>query len=104
MDRPTVAVLGAGSMGEIFAQGLLRAGWETSEIILVTRRPERVRDLALFNLAIDSKLRACDLVRLRVSDISHGNRVSRRAIVMQRKTRRPVQFEITDQSQFAIRT
>jgi integrase len=64
---------------------------------------ERVRDLALFNLAIDSKLRACDLVRLRVSDISHGNRVSRRAIVMQRKTRRPVQFEITDQSQFAIR-
>ncbi len=64
---------------------------------------ERVRDLALFNLAIDSKLRACDLVRLRVSDISQGNRISRRAIVMQRKTRRPVQFEITDQSQFAIR-
>jgi pyrroline-5-carboxylate reductase len=45
MDRPTVAVLGAGSMGEIFALGLLRAGWETSEIVLVTRRAERARDL-----------------------------------------------------------
>ena len=45
MNRPTVAVLGAGSMGEIFALGLLRAGWETSEITLVTRRQERVRDL-----------------------------------------------------------
>ena len=45
MDRPTVAVLGAGSMGEIFALGLLRAGWETSEITLVTRRPERLREL-----------------------------------------------------------
>ena len=45
MDRPTIAILGAGSMGEIFALGLLRAGWEQSEIILVTRRPERLREL-----------------------------------------------------------
>lgn len=57
---------------------------------------QRVRDLALFNLAIDSKLRACDLVRLRVNDICHGERVASRAIVMQQKTHRPVQFEITD--------
>jgi integrase len=56
----------------------------------------RVRDLALFNLAIDSKLRACDLVKLRVRDVSHGGRVSARAIVMQQKTHRPVQFEITE--------
>lgn len=55
-----------------------------------------LRDLALFNLAIDSKLRACDLLGLRVGDISHENRVSARAVVMQRKTRRPVQFEITE--------
>lgn len=46
----------------------------------------RVRDLALFNLAIDSKLRGCDLVSLRVSDVSHGNLVAPRAIVMQYKT------------------
>lgn len=45
MDRPTVAVLGAGSMGEIFASGLLRAGWDVTEISLVTRRAERARDL-----------------------------------------------------------
>ncbi len=45
MDRPTVAVLGAGSMGEIFASGLLRAGWTTDDVSLVTRRDARVREL-----------------------------------------------------------
>ena len=63
----------------------------------------QIRDLALFNLAIDSKLRACDLVRLRVRDVTQGNQVARRAIVMQRKTHRPVQFEITGQTQSAVR-
>jgi hypothetical protein len=55
----------------------------------------RVRELALFDLGLDSKLRACDLVRLRVRDICHGEHVSTRAIVMQQKTSQPVQFEIT---------
>lgn len=55
----------------------------------------QVRDLALFNLAIDSKLRACDLVSLRVCDVAHGEHVCSRATVMHRKTHRPVQFEIT---------
>ena len=54
----------------------------------------RVRDFALFNLAIDSKLRACDLVKLRISDVSHGGQMASRAMVMQQKTGRPVQFEI----------
>lgn len=62
-----------------------------------------VRDLALFNLAIDSKLRACDLVKLRVRDISHGGQISSRAIVMQQKTKRPVQFEITESTRKAVR-
>ncbi|MFC3149164.1 tyrosine-type recombinase/integrase [Piscinibacterium candidicorallinum] len=55
----------------------------------------KTRELALFNLAIDSKLRACDLVKLRVSDVCHGDQVANRAIVLQQKTQRPVQFEIT---------
>jgi len=55
----------------------------------------RTRDLALFDLGIDSKLRACDLVRLRVRDVCHGDHPSSRAIVLQQKTQRPVQFEIT---------
>jgi hypothetical protein len=59
---------------------------------------QRTRDLALFDLAIDSKLRACDLVRLRVRDVSHGARIAARAIIMQQKTQRPVQFEITEQT------
>jgi integrase len=63
---------------------------------------QRVRDLALFNLAIDSKLRGCDLVGLRVSDIAQGGRVLPRAIVMQQKTKRPVQFEITEQTRTSV--
>ena len=58
----------------------------------------RVRELALFDLAIDSKLRACDLVRLRVRDVSHGDRVGARAIVMQQKTQRPVPCCVTSSS------
>ena len=62
----------------------------------------RTRELALFDLGLDSKLRACDLVRLRVRDICHGDRVSPRAIVMQQKTSRPVQFEITPPTRDAV--
>jgi integrase len=63
----------------------------------------RTRDLALFNLAIDSKLRACDLVKLRVLDVAHGDQVAPRAIVMQQKTKRPVQFEITEPTRESVR-
>src|ERR1700674_3576058 len=63
---------------------------------------ERKRELALFNLAIDSKLRGGDLVRLRVRDIAHGDRIAARAIIMQQKTQRPVQFEITEPTRKAV--
>lgn len=62
----------------------------------------RTRELALFDLGLDSKLRACDLVRLRVRDVCHGDRVSTRAIVLQQKTSQPVQFEITQPTRDAI--
>ena len=62
----------------------------------------RVRDLALFDLALDSKLRACELVKLRVHDVAQGDRVAARAMVMQQKTQRPVQFEITEQTREAL--
>lgn len=62
----------------------------------------RTRDLALFNLAIDSKLRGCDLVKLRVLDVTHGTQVASRAVVMQQKTKRPVQFEITEQTRKSV--
>ncbi len=57
---------------------------------------ERHRDLALFNLAIDSKLRGCDLVKLRVADVFAANQVKERASIIQSKTGRPVRFEITE--------
>lgn len=62
----------------------------------------KIRDLTLFELAIDSKLRACDLVKLRVRDVAHGDHVSSRAIVTQQKTKRPVQFEITEQTRTVL--
>ena len=62
----------------------------------------RTRQFALFNLAIDSKLRGCDLVGLRVHDVVQGSRIAPRAIVMQKKTQRPVQFEITEQTRDAV--
>ena len=62
----------------------------------------RQRDLAMFNLAVDSKLRGCDLVRVRIDDVCAGGRVRDRATVIQKKTSRPVQFEITEQTRSAI--
>ncbi|MFM9835043.1 MAG: tyrosine-type recombinase/integrase [Methylophilaceae bacterium] len=88
--------------GKIIGQ---KAPLKLKEIWAIRVRLElskRTRDLALFNLAIDSKLRACDLVKLKVRDICHGDRVSSRAIVMQQKTGRPVQFEITEQTRKSI--
>lgn len=60
------------------------------------------RDLALFNLALDSKLRGCDLLRLRVQDVRRGAAVAARASIVQRKTGRPVQFEIGDAARDAV--
>ncbi len=62
----------------------------------------RIRDLALFNLAIDSKLRGCDLVSLMVADVAPHGYALDRATVRQRKTGRPVKFEITEQARHAI--
>ena len=62
----------------------------------------RVRDLALFNLAIDSKLRGCDVVAVRVEDVPQNGYAMDRATVRQKKTGRPVKFELTDQTRQAI--
>jgi integrase len=59
---------------------------------------QRTRDLALFNLAIDSKLRGCDVVALKVEDIAPNGYCADRATVRQRKTKRPVRFELTEQT------
>src|SRR3982074_3160134 len=62
----------------------------------------RARDLAMFNLAIDSKLRGCDIVALRVEDIAPNGYAVDRATVRQRKTGRPVRFELIEQTRQAI--
>ena len=62
----------------------------------------RVRDLALFDIALDSKLRGCDVVALRLADIIAAGALRRRATVIQQKTGRPVQFEITEQTRRSL--
>jgi integrase len=61
-----------------------------------------MRDLALFNLAIDSKLRGCDVVALKVEDVAPNGCTMDRATVRQKKTGRPVKFELTDQTRQAV--
>ena len=62
----------------------------------------RIRDLALFNLGIDSKLRGCDLVSLRVTDVAPQGRAVARTTVRQKKTGRPVMFELTEHTREAV--
>jgi integrase len=62
----------------------------------------RVRDLAMFNLAIDSKLRGCDVVAIRVEDIAASGYTADRATIRQKKTGRPVRFELSEQTRQAI--
>ena len=56
----------------------------------------RLRDRALFDLAIDSKLRGCDVVKIKIGELVTGGRIRARAIIVQRKTKRPVQFELLE--------
>src|SRR5437879_2224850 len=63
---------------------------------------QRTRDLAMFNLAIDSKLRGCDVVAIRVEDVAPSGYSVDRATVRQKKTGRPVRFELTEQTRRAV--
>jgi integrase len=62
----------------------------------------RTRDLAMFNVAIDSKLRGCDLVRLRVADVHLGDSIRLRTTIIQQKTGRPIPFELTEPTREAL--
>ena len=65
-------------------------------------REQRLRDRAMFDLAIDSKLRGCDVVKVKIGEIASGGRVRSRAIVIQQKTGRPVQFELLEAARGSI--
>lgn len=63
---------------------------------------QRTRELAMFNLAIDSKLRGCDVVAIKVDDVAPNGKAVERAMVRQKKTGRPVRFELTEQTRAAV--
>lgn len=88
--------------GKVVGQKLPLKAKEVWAVRFRLQLQHRARDLALFNLGIDSKLRGCDLTTLRVRDVVQGGRVASRAIVMQQKTQRPVKFEVTEQTRDSI--
>src|SRR6202051_3447101 len=96
MDGVVIRTSNPWNKGKLIGQ---KAPFKLKEIWAIRVRLQiyaRTRELALFDLGIDSKLRACDLVKLQVRDIAHGDRIAARAIVVQKKTSRLVQFEITE--------
>ena len=102
MEHCTTAIHEPWNKGKLVGQ---KAPLKLKEIWAIRVRLQLAncrRELALFNLAIDSKLRACDLVKLRVRDVCHGGGMASRAIVLQQKTQRPVQFEITEPTREAV--
>src|SRR5438270_6024004 len=78
---------------------LARHVWSIRTKLQIERR---ARELAMFNLAIDSKLRGCDVVAMKVEDVAPSGYMIDRATVRQRKTGRPVKFELTDQTREAV--
>jgi len=88
--------------GKLMGQKLPLSMQEIWSIRMRLQTIGNLRDLALFNLAIDSKLRACDLLALRVSDVASGKKVQSRAIIRQRKTKRPVRFEIAARTRRSV--
>ena len=88
--------------GKLVAQKLPLKLKEIWAIRVRLQLAENSRDLALFNLAIDSKLRGSDLVKIRVSDISNSGVISPRAMILQQKSNQPVQFEITEGTRESI--
>jgi len=100
MNTSTTTTRDPWNKGKLFGQKIPFRLKDIWAIRIRLQLAEKTRDLALFELAIDSKLQACDLVKLR----AHGNHVSSKAIVKQQKTKRPVQFEITEQTRTALET
>src|SRR6476646_5036922 len=78
---------------------LARHVWSIRTKLQIERR---ARELAMFNLAIDSKLRGCDVVALKVEDVAPNGYAVDRATIRQRKTGRPVKFELTDLTRQAV--
>jgi len=89
--------------GKLIGQKLPLTMQEIWSIRMRLQTSGDLRDLALFNLAIDSKLRACDLLRLGVSDVARAGQVQSRAIIRQQKTKRPVRFEITARTRISTK-
>jgi integrase len=104
-------------MGYSFLDGHSRPAWNAGRKVGAKRalrqkevwavrfwldRERRIRDRALFDLAVDSKLRGCDLVRVRIGDLVNGAEIRSRSMIIQRKTGRPVQFEILEPAKSSL--
>lgn len=92
----------AWNKGKLVGQKASRKPKDIWAMRIQLQNAHAVLDLAMFNLAIDRKLRGCDLVSLRVRDVTQGNQMLSRAMVVQRKTQRPLEFELTEPTRTAV--
>lgn len=100
---PVPSTSGSWNRGKQVGQKLPLKAKEVWAIRTHLQVRRRIRDLALFNLGIDSKLRGCDLLKLRVRDVAPSSTIRQRATVLQQKTGRCVTFEITETTRNALR-
>lgn len=103
MNVPIKQSAGAWNRGKLIGQKPPLKRRQVWGIRIRLQIAQKARDLALFNLALDSKLRGCDLLALRLGDVQDGHEVRARAKVIQRKTGKPVQFEISKPTRDSIR-
>ena len=94
----------AWNKNKLIGQKLLLKPEQIWSIRVRLEMQNNIRDLALFNLALDSKMRACDLLKLTVRDIARGEGILSRIQVIQQKTKRPVQFEITKKTKLSLQS
>lgn len=103
LNLPAIRVLRpAWKKGRIVGQKLPLKPKQVWAIRVRLELAENHRDLALFNLAIDTKLRGCDLVRMKVVDVMASAQIKARATVLQSKTRKPVRFEISEGTRASV--
>ena len=102
LHTPSTTPHHAWNKGKIVGQKPPLKQKEVWEIRVHLQMRQKIRDLAMFNLAIDSKLRSCDLVKLKVKDVQRGSTLLSRASILQQKTHQAVQFEITEHTRQSL--
>jgi integrase len=100
--KKSVSKRGPWNKGKVIGRKLPLSLRQIRSIRVRLKSARQIRELALFNLAIDSNLNACDLVQLRVRDVAKGRRILSRTTIAQLESRRAIHFEISDETRDSV--